>query len=153
MTESTILTFMCTDNTIINVKSSIIYMSNTIKDMCEAIGGDEGDLIPLPTINSNIMNKVIEYCERYYQVDNNELKIDINDEWNKTFLIMDNSVLFQLVMAANFLDIKPLLDITCKLIAEFIRSKTPEEIREMFEPQALMMGAAGAAGAGASTSS
>lgn len=34
--------------------------------------------------------------------------------------------------AANFLDIKPMLDLTCKTVAKMITQKTPEEIRATF---------------------
>lgn len=41
----------------------------------------------------------------------------------------DNDTLYNLTLAANFLDIKPLLDLCCARIASFIKNKTPEEIR------------------------
>lgn len=34
--------------------------------------------------------------------------------------------------AANFLNIKPLLDLTCLTVANMIKGKTPEEIRKTF---------------------
>lgn len=41
----------------------------------------------------------------------------------------NNETLFNLTLAANYLDIKPLLDLCCARIASFIKGKTPEEIR------------------------
>lgn len=41
------------------------------------------------------------------------------------------SLLFR-VQAANYLDIKGLLDVTCKTVANMIKGKTPEEIRKTF---------------------
>ena len=45
------------------------------------------------------------------------------------FLVDTLSHLFQ---AANYLDIKGLLDLTCQTVADMMKGKSPEEIREMF---------------------
>lgn len=42
---------------------------------------------------------------------------------------LDRDALYNLILAANYLDIKPLLDLCCAQIASFIKNKTPEEIR------------------------
>lgn len=38
----------------------------------------------------------------------------------------------RLILAANYMDIKPLLDLTCATVASMIKGKTPEEIRKTF---------------------
>jgi len=40
-----------------------------------------------------------------------------------------------LLQAANYLDIKPLLDVGCKTVANMIKGKSPEEIRKTFNIQ------------------
>lgn len=42
------------------------------------------------------------------------------------------AVVFSSFQAANYLDIKGLLDVTCKTVANMIKGKTPEEIRKTF---------------------
>ena len=39
---------------------------------------------------------------------------------------------FELILAANYLDIKALLDLTCAKVASTIKGKSPEEIRTQF---------------------
>ena len=39
------------------------------------------------------------------------------------------------MQAANYLNIKSLLDLTCKTVADMIKGKTPEEIRAHFNIQ------------------
>ena len=47
----------------------------------------------------------------------------------------DPEELFPLILAANYLDCKPLLDLTCAKVATMIKGKTPEEIRRTFNIQ------------------
>jgi S-phase kinase-associated protein 1 len=53
-------------------------------------------------------------------------------EWYANFVYIDQEKLFELILAANFMDIKPLLDLTCAAVASLIKGKTPEEIRKTF---------------------
>ncbi|CAJ0753960.1 16787_t:CDS:2 [Entrophospora sp. SA101] len=54
------------------------------------------------------------------------------DDWDAEFCKVDQGTLFELILAANYLDIKPLLDLACKTVANMIKSKSPEEIRRTF---------------------
>lgn len=42
---------------------------------------------------------------------------------------LDKESFYNLTLAANYMDIKPLLDLCCAKIASLIKGKTPEEIR------------------------
>lgn len=54
-------------------------------------------------------------------------------EFDSKFIDIDDlEVVFDIIMAANYLDIKSLLDLSCAKIATLIRGKTPEEIRKTF---------------------
>ena len=89
--------------------------------------------------------------------DNKEKRTDDISSWDADFLKVDQGTLFELILvslpyfdlvtllwqsvfngliilfqAANYLDIKGLLDVTCKTVANMIKGKTPEEIRKTF---------------------
>merc|ERR1711920_154051 len=53
-------------------------------------------------------------------------------KWEEEYLKLDHPTLFQLILAANFLNCQTLLDLTCKNVADQIRGKTPEQIRNHF---------------------
>lgn len=42
------------------------------------------------------------------------------------------TILTSILQASNYLDIKPLLDVGCKTVANMIKGKSPEEIRKTF---------------------
>ena len=72
--------------------------------------------------------QVIEYCT--YHTDKRQATKDERDAWDKKFAGVDDDQLFSLILAANYLDIKPLLDLACKAVAQHIKAcRTPQEIQ------------------------
>ena len=57
------------------------------------------------------------------------------DAWYATYIIdgVDQALLFDIVIAANYLDIKPLLRLASARIAALIKGKSIEEIRQFFK--------------------
>jgi len=125
------------DNQVHDVPRKIAEMSVTIRNMLEDADDDGDAVVPLMNVTSKILEKVIVYCEHYSEHpeligDKDEKQLDNFTEWDKKFCEVDQATLFELILAANFLDIKPLLDLTCKKIASMIRGKSPDEIRKTF---------------------
>jgi S-phase kinase-associated protein 1 len=58
--------------------------------------------------------------------------LEVVQEWYAQFVNVEQEILFELILAANYMDIKPLLDLTCATVASMIKGKTPEEIRKTF---------------------
>ena len=54
------------------------------------------------------------------------------------FCEIDQEMLFECILAANYMDIKSLLDLTCAKVASMIKGKTPEEIRKTFNVRVVL---------------
>ncbi|MCI92688.1 SKP1-like protein 1A-like, partial [Trifolium medium] len=53
--------------------------------------------------------------------------------WDADFINVDQATLFELILAANYLNIRSLLELTCQTAADMIKDKTVEEIRQIFQ--------------------
>jgi len=131
------------DNEQFKVEQAVAYRSVLIKNMVEDVGESE-NAIPLPNVSSNVLKKVIEWCEHHKKdpeptasaleelSDDSRKKTTEISDWDQKFIAVDQEMLFEIILAANYLDIKPLLDVGCKTVANMIKGKQPEEIRKMF---------------------
>ncbi|CCF32791.1 E3 ubiquitin ligase complex SCF subunit scon-3 [Colletotrichum higginsianum] len=131
------------DNITIPVDRVVAERSMLIKNMLEDVGDDsisQENPIPIPNVNEAVLRKVIEWCE-HHRNDPVQTQDDENDarkktteieEWDQKFMQVDQEMLFEIILASNYLDIKPLLDVGCKTVANMIKGKSPEEIRKTF---------------------
>ncbi|KAL8997482.1 MAG: hypothetical protein Q9169_003262 [Polycauliona sp. 2 TL-2023] len=132
------------DSVEISVDRDVAERSILIKNMMEDLGdGIMEDAIPIPNVNEPVLRKVIEWCNHHRSdppastdddSDSRKKTTDI-DEWDQKFMQVDQEMLFEIILAANYLDIKPLLDVGCKTVANMIKGKSPEEIRKTFNIQ------------------
>lgn len=111
----------------IEITEQVVNTCLTFKDMVAAIDADDVSL-PLPDISTPTLNLVIEYCAHYPSPPT------AVTEWDKKFIanLNDSDTVFQLILAAEYLNVKPLLDAACLHIATLIRGKSPDTIRDMF---------------------
>jgi len=141
------------------VAIGVANMSELVKSMMEDKDEDEDDdddddeeegadkkpsgkvtEIPLPNVKSEVLKKVIEFCEHHLAEPMTEVEkplksqnmADVVQKWYADFVDLEQVLLFELILAANYMDIKPLLDLTCATVASMIKGKTPDEIRATF---------------------
>ncbi|ONH95168.1 hypothetical protein PRUPE_7G054500 [Prunus persica] len=127
------ITLKSDDNQTFEVEVAVAMQLQTIKHMVEDDCAD--DAIPLPNVTSSALAKVIEYCKKHHEEDADVNNKESLKSWMLSpplFVKVDLSKLFDLILAANYLDIKSLLDLTCQTVADMIKDKTPEEIRVIF---------------------
>ena len=115
-------------------------MSGTIANMLDDIDDeDAASVIPIPNIKGEVMEKVIAFCKQRPDAPLNpteeqqlEMRTKPLEGWDREYVDVELAQLFAMILAANFLDLKPMLDITCKAVAEMIKGKTPDEIKAVF---------------------
>ncbi|RGP62739.1 s-phase kinase-associated 1 [Fusarium longipes] len=131
------------DSANIEVDRVVAERSMLIKNMLEDVGDEsitQSNPIPIPNVNEAVLRKVIEWCDHHRndppqaQDDESDARKKTTDieEWDQKFMQVDQEMLFEIILASNYLDIKPLLDVGCKTVANMIKGKSPEEIRKTF---------------------
>ncbi|CAH2036329.1 unnamed protein product [Thlaspi arvense] len=127
------------DDMIFKVEEAVALESETIAHMIEV--DCVANAIPLANVTGEILTLVIEYCKKHVVVADDDggggssssTQEDLKN-WDAQFINdLDQSTIFNLILAANFLNIKTLLDFTCQFVADtMIKGKTVEEIRKTF---------------------
>ncbi|KAH7707009.1 S-phase kinase-associated protein 1 [Aphelenchoides avenae] len=120
---------LTSDNEKIEVDVDVLRLSHTFDTMYRDLGLEESG------------EKVVEWCTEHkgqpdpvIEQDPNtrELKWFTLSDYEKAFFEVPVDELEELVMAANYLDIKSLYYFGCQSIAALIKGKSPDEIRALF---------------------
>lgn len=122
-----------------------IKLFTTLENLLiDLINTGEKDIpIPLAEIKSTIFKLAIEYITLYKnnngvkpltdEEKQDELKYLTINSWEQQFLSkLNQQEMFDLILAANYLENKHLLECTCKFVASDMLKKTDDEIRKMW---------------------
>jgi len=125
--SNNIVKLKSSDNKTFDVEEAVAVQSETLKNMVD--DGCANDTIPLPNVSGKILEMVLGWCKKH--VDETVTGDELN-KYEVDFLDLDQEVLYGLLMAANFLNVKGLLDRVLQRVADMIKGKQPEEIRRIF---------------------
>jgi len=138
------ITLTSSDGVDITVDRQVATRSVLIKNLIDDLGeAATSEPVPIPNVNEAVLKKVMEWCEHHKNdppatndddADSRKKSTDI-EEWDQKYMQVDQEMLFEIILAANYLDIKALLDVGCKTVANMIKGKSPEEIRKTFNIQ------------------
>lgn len=150
--------FVSSDGWELSAPKEVACRSLLIKSMLETVQDDVDEPISLSKVSGFILEKVLEYATEHkddppYEADNDYKPKNCDDisEWDRQFMDVDQGTLFELVQAANYLNIGSLLDLGeflflsfslaiepdinenlgCKVIAKMIKGKSVEEMRKV----------------------
>eukprot|EP00474_Spongospora_subterranea_P008431 CRZ08889.1 hypothetical protein [Spongospora subterranea] len=137
--ENDVLTFVTKEQTRFPIQRNLAMTSRLVQKILET-DRDE-TVIPLHNVRGEIMDKIITYMRHHMDnpaseiqkpLKSNNMREVVDDQWDAEFVDVSQDILFELILAANYMDVKPLLDLTCAKVASMLKGKTPEEIRKKF---------------------
>ncbi|GAB5363804.1 hypothetical protein AAMO2058_000914400 [Amorphochlora amoebiformis] len=103
--------------------------------------------IPVPGVEGKILEKVVEYM-KFHQgkeaplvekpLRSKKMKEVCKEPWDATFIDgigEDRQTLYDVILAANYMDIKALLHLGCAKVASLIKGQPLEKIKEILDPK------------------
>lgn len=142
MADETKITLKTNDGAEMTVPLDVAKRSILLTNLIDDLGMDVAttSAVPLPNVTESVLQKIIEWCEHHRNDplptadDDNESRKKTTeiDEWDQKYMQVDQEMLFEIILAANYMDIKALLDVGCKTVANMIKGKSPDEIRKTF---------------------
>ncbi|KAK4435978.1 SKP1-like protein 11 [Sesamum alatum] len=122
------LTLMSSDGQEFSIMSNAAKFSETINNMVE--DGCATSAIPLPVVDGRTLAKVVAYMNKLLPVAKNTAE---KKKMNEEFLSGEEmSALFELILAANYLNIKDLLSAVAQKIADMMKNKSVKWVRKTF---------------------
>lgn len=124
------------------VDKQVMKYSKTITNMLENLDeNDEMEEIPLLNVDSETL-QIIIYWSTYYQDGlglggspkyNEKSKTFKADFWDYELFNVEGPVLLKIVEAADYLEIQPLIDIGCDVLAKAIAERDRKEVLSFFK--------------------
>ena len=112
-----------------------VYVKGQVDDNPE-------EQVILPDITDAILAKVLEFLAHLKDgnpapdiekpLRSNDMQ-DVTTDWYATFIDHDDSTVQDIILAANFLDIKELLNLSCAKLGSVIRGMSIQEFRKRFD--------------------
>ena len=122
----------CSDGAEVKVDVRVAMNSNTLRLILRRNKPEVYNTIPLPNVNSGVLQKVIDYCCMHAGSSADE---DALKTWDAEFVKgFDVEGLFELLTAANYLEIKGLMDLALRTTADLYKAEQEQSsaAKELF---------------------
>lgn len=137
MAESDRIVLVTKEGDRVEVDARLTSLSNLIRTIIEDSGLTEE--IPLDQVTKPILSLILSYCEHHNYTIPAEVKKPlpspkfseaVEDQWDVQFVQgLQDEALIELVLAANYMDCKPVLDLCCAFIASKFKGKDIADLR------------------------
>ena len=78
------------------------------------------DPVPLPNLKGDILEKVIDWATHFKEEIASKGKY-VPGPWDKNFFMIGPDTMYHLILAANYLDIKDLMEASTQVVADGIK--------------------------------
>jgi len=141
--EGTIIKLLSKDGKDFSVDKKYAYISNLVKTSLDA--DPNATEIPMPGVKADILGKIVEYANHHKGTEppiiekplrSKVMKDVCKDSWDAEFIdkMGDNRPqLYDLILAANYMDIKGLLHLGCAKVASLIKGQPLEKIKDILQ--------------------
>lgn len=97
--------------------------------------------LPIPNVTCQIMNTILQWMKHHVEEEPCEIEkpvktnkmTDIVSEWDAQYIIRSCMERTNILCAANYLDMEPLMALCAAKIATLCRGKTPEHIKHVLD--------------------
>ena len=123
----------------------IANVSQLVRDAINERDEDDDDeeptVITIVGVRFEVLQKVLEYCHQYYNSPMQKIEVpfysfdikDIVGEWYANYITnITRGMLFELMAAADYMNIRPLIKLTCIPISMIIHGQSSEGICRLF---------------------
>jgi S-phase kinase-associated protein 1 len=134
------ITIQTSDGSMHSVTVRAAELSVVLKTMMECPPGEE-KVLHLENVSASTLDKLIVFLEKYVEMPMETIEKPLRSSkmlevvkplWYANYIQVPDAVLFDLLNAANYLNVDPLLQLSSAKLASWIKNKTPKEIRARF---------------------
>jgi len=134
-----LITLETKDSGTVKVAQDFACMAKTVQKAVDEHGPEQ--VVPVTEVSAKSLKQVMRYCTYHWGSPAGEIikplpSTNLREcgvcEWDCDFVDVPQDELFEIILAANKMEIQPLLDLACAKVASMIKGKNTEEIRKQF---------------------
>eukprot|EP00310_Coccolithus_braarudii_P014736 CAMPEP_0183346514 /NCGR_PEP_ID=MMETSP0164_2-20130417/11613_1 /TAXON_ID=221442 /ORGANISM="Coccolithus pelagicus ssp braarudi, Strain PLY182g" /LENGTH=176 /DNA_ID=CAMNT_0025517799 /DNA_START=68 /DNA_END=598 /DNA_ORIENTATION=- len=142
---SSTLTLKSKDGQSFELERKNAFISKLVKTSLES--DQSVDDLDIPGVKGDVLKKIVEYMNHHKGTDpdppekplrSKSMKDVCKDQWDATFIDgigKNRQHLYDVILAANYMDIKSLLHLGCAKVASLIKGQPLEKIKTILDPE------------------
>ena len=124
------------DGIIFNVDAATVKQMHMIQTMVDRWMEDSGKVVQIQTVNAQVLDKIIHWTE-YHKVDHQKTE---KIAWYIEYFNIDLKKKFEIIIAADYLEVKTLLNESCRNVLVNNKWKTIEDaVFRLSEPAEVLI--------------